>query len=61
MLYVTGEHVVCTKAELVSRKLPFVVVWQLSGVNKGVVVSVSAFDDLPTNLIFWFLQKKTHG
>lgn len=48
-----------TKPELVSGKLPLEVVWQLGGVNKCVVISFSALDDLPTNLIFGFLRGET--
>lgn len=44
-----------TEAEFVSGKLPLLVVWQLGGVNKGVVVAIGAFNDLPANLIFGFL------
>lgn len=47
-----------TEAEFVSGKLPLVVVRQLGGVNKDVVVSVGALNDLPTNLIFWFLREE---
>lgn len=34
------------------------VVRQLGGVNKGVVVSIGALDDLPTSLIFGFLRQE---
>lgn len=44
-----------TETEFVSGKLPLLIVWQLGGVNKGVVVSISAFDDLPADLILRFL------
>lgn len=46
-----------TKAKFVSGKLPLVVVQQLGGVNKGVVVSICALNDLPANLIFGFLRE----
>lgn len=46
-----------TKAEFVSGKLPLVVVRQLGGVNKGVVVAVGALNDLPANLVFGFLRR----
>lgn len=47
-----------TEAELVSGKLPLVVVRQLGGVNEGVVVSISALNDLPPDLVFGFLREE---
>lgn len=47
-----------TETEFVSGKLPLLIVWQLGGVNKGVVVSISAFDDLPADLILRFLAEE---
>lgn len=47
-----------TKFELVPWELPLLIVMQLSGVNEGVVVSISRLNDLPTNLIPWFLKMK---
>lgn len=47
-----------TEAELVSGKLPLVVVRQLGGINKGVVVSISALNDLPPDLVFGFLREE---
>lgn len=51
---------VCTEAEFVSGKLPLLVVRQLGWVNKGVVVPISALNDLPANLIFGFLVEEEH-
>lgn len=48
-----------TESELVSGKLPLIVVWQLGGVNKCVIIPHSAFNDLPTNLILGFLEGET--
>lgn len=47
-----------TETEFVSGKLPLLIVWQLGGVNKGVIVSISAFDDLPADLILRFLAEE---
>lgn len=48
----------CTEAEFVPGKFPLVVVRQLGGVNKGVVVPVGALDDLPADLVSGFLGEE---
>lgn len=44
-----------TELQFVSWKLPLVIVRQLSGVNECVVVSISGLNDLPADLVSWFL------
>lgn len=34
------------------------VVWQLAGVDKDVVISISALDDLPAYFVFGFLGEE---
>lgn len=48
-----------TELQLVSRKLPFLIVGQLSGVDEGVGVSLSCFNDLPSNLKSGFLPMRS--
>lgn len=47
-----------TELQFVSRKLPLVVVRQLSGVDECVVVSIPRLDDLPADLIPGFLETR---
>lgn len=47
-----------TKAKLLSRKLPFGVIWQLCGVNIYVVVAMDTFNHLPLYLELGFLFEK---
>lgn len=47
-----------TKLQFVSWKLPLVIVRQLSGVNECVVVSISGLNDLPADLVSWFLKAR---
>jgi hypothetical protein len=44
-----------TESQLVSGKLPLVVIRQLGGVNIHIVVAMDALDDLPLDLVFGFL------
>lgn len=47
-----------TQLEFVPWELPLLIVRQLSGVNEGVVVSISRLDDLPTDLVPGLLHRK---
>ena len=44
-----------TKLEVIPGKLPFLIVWQLSGINKDVVIPFTGLNDLPPHLVFRFL------
>lgn len=44
-----------TKLEVIPRKLPFLVVWQLSGIDKDVVIPLTGLNDLPPHLVLRFL------
>lgn len=45
-----------TKLEVIPRKLPFFIVWQLSGINENVVIPFTGLNDLPPHLVLGFLQ-----
>lgn len=45
-----------TKLEVIPGKLPFLIVWQLSGINKDVVIPFTGLNDLPPHLVLRFLQ-----
>jgi len=47
-----------TEPQFVSRKLPLVIVRQLGRVNEGIVIPISALNDLPANLVFRFLAEE---
>jgi len=44
-----------TKTQLISGKLPQVVVWELGRVNVHVAISMNTFYDFPLYLVFRFL------
>lgn len=44
-----------TKLEVIPGKLPFLVVWQLSGIDKDVVIPLTGLNDLPPHLVLRFL------
>lgn len=44
-----------TKLEVIPGKLPFFIVWQLSGINEDVVIPFTGLDDLPPHLVLGFL------
>lgn len=44
-----------TKLEVVPWKLPFFIVWQLSGIDKDVIIAFTGLNDLPPHLVLGFL------
>lgn len=44
-----------TKLEVIPGKLPFFIVWQLSGIDKDVVIPFTGLNDLPPHLVLGFL------
>lgn len=46
-----------TKLQVVSGKLPLLIVGQLSGINESVVVALIALNDLPAHLVLGLLQR----
>lgn len=52
------HRLLSTQAEFVSWKLPLVVVRQVGGVKEGVVVSIRALYDFPTDLVPGLLRRR---
>lgn len=49
------EGRVLTKTQVVSRKLPLMIVRELAGVYVHIVVSMDALNNFPLDLVFGFL------
>lgn len=50
-----------TKLQVVAWELPLLVVGQLGGIDKGIVVALITLDDFPAHLVLGLLQKKGGG